>query len=109
MSLVPRSPRRRLAVLGAAALLAVGCATDLARPPERQLSARALLGAIDLYQASLSTALARAGARCRFVPSCSHYAEGAIAEDGALVGSARAAWRVARCGPWTEAGTYDAP
>lgn len=91
------------------ALLVAGCAADLARPPPLQLSARALLGAIDLYQASLSPALARAGTRCRFEPSCSRYAEGAIAEDGALVGAARAAWRVARCGPWTEAGTVDPP
>lgn len=109
MRLLPRSRRRRLAVLGAAALLAAGCAADLARPPARQLSARALLGAIDLYQATLSPALARGGARCRFVPTCSRYAEGAIASDGALVGTARSAWRVARCGPWTEAGTVDPP
>ncbi|HSL84001.1 MAG TPA: membrane protein insertion efficiency factor YidD [Thermoanaerobaculia bacterium] len=92
-----------------AALLVAGCAADLSRPPERQLSARALLRAIDLYQATLSPALARAGTRCRFEPSCSRYAEGAIAEDGALVGSARAAWRLLRCGPWTEVGTHDPP
>jgi putative component of membrane protein insertase Oxa1/YidC/SpoIIIJ protein YidD len=53
--------------------------------------------------------LAGAGARCRFEPSCSHYAEGAIAADGALAGAGRAVWRIARCGPWTEAGTVDAP
>jgi uncharacterized protein len=47
--------------------------------------------------------------RCRFEPSCSRYAEGAIRKDGALVGAARATWRVLRCGPWTEAGTYDPP
>jgi len=91
------------------ALLAGGCAADLSRAPERQLSARALLGAVDLYQATLSPLLARGGARCRFEPTCSHYAEGAITEDGALVGAGRAAWRIARCGPWTEAGTVDAP
>lgn len=91
------------------ALLAAGCAADLARQPADQLSARLLLGAVDLYQATLSPVLARTGARCRFEPSCSHYAEGAVAEDGALVGSARAAWRIARCGPWTEAGTVDPP
>ena len=91
------------------ALLVAGCAVDLARAPADQLSARLLLGAIDLYQATLSPALARTGARCRFEPSCSHYAEGAVAEDGALVGAARATWRIARCGPWTEAGTVDPP
>lgn len=92
----------------AGALVAL-LAFDLARAPEAQASARLLLGAIDLYQETLSPLLARSGARCRFEPSCSHYGEGAIREDGALVGSARAAWRVLRCGPWTEVGTVDPP
>jgi hypothetical protein len=101
--------RRRIAALAVALALLGGCALDLSRPPARQLSARAFLGAIDLYQATLSPLLASAGARCRFEPSCSHYAEGAIAEDGALAGAARAVWRIARCGPWTAAGTVDPP
>jgi hypothetical protein len=109
LKLLPRTPRRRAVVLAAAALVVAGCAADLSRAPARQLSARALLSAIDLYQATLSPVLGRAGTRCRFEPSCSRYAEGAIAADGALVGAGRAAWRVARCGPWTDAGTVDPP
>jgi putative membrane protein insertion efficiency factor len=84
-------------------------AVDLARPAPRQLSARALVGAIHVYQATLSKRLGAAGVRCRFTPTCSHFAVGAIRKDGALVGSARAAWRVMRCGPWTKAGTVDPP
>lgn len=101
------SPRRRLAwaVLVTALLLAV----DLARPPADQLSARALLAGVHLYQATLSPWMPALGVSCRFRPTCSRYAEGAIAKHGALVGSARAAWRVLRCGPWTEAGTVDPP
>lgn len=101
-----RGSRRPLLAAG---LLVGVLALDLARPPEAQLSARLLLASIDLYQATLSPLLAQGGARCRFEPSCSHYGEGAIREDGALVGSARAVWRVLRCGPWTEAGTVDPP
>lgn len=82
---------------------------DLARPPRDQLSARALLGAIHLYQATLSPRLGALGVRCRFKPSCSHYAEGAIRKHGAWTGSWKAAWRVLRCGPWTPAGTVDPP
>ena len=93
-------------VLAALALLA---AADLSRAPAEQLSARALLAGIDAYQAGVSGRLARAGVRCRFQPSCSRYAEGAIRADGALVGSARAGWRILRCGPWTPAGTVDPP
>ena len=106
-------PRRRLSPRArrwlVALVLAVLLALDLARPPAQQLSARFLLASIDVYQATLSHAFGRAGVRCRFVPSCSHYAEGAIRQDGALIGSLRAAWRVARCNPWTPAGTVDPP
>ena len=102
-----RGARRRAWI----AALAIGLvlALDLARPPAHQLSARGLIGAIHLYQATLSPQLGKAGVRCRFKPSCSHFAEGAIKKDGALVGSARAAWRILRCGPWTPAGTFDPP
>ena len=48
-----------------------------------------------------------AGVRCRFTPTCSHYGADAIRKDGALIGSLRAIWRVARCGPWTPMGTVD--
>ena len=107
---IGRGRRRRLTraampLLLAAALLAI----DLARPPARQASARLLLGGIHLYQATLSARMAALGVQCRFRPTCSHYAEGAIARYGALSGSLRAAWRIARCGPWTPLGTYDPP
>ena len=103
-----RSPwrvRGRIVALLVLALLV----TDLVRAPERQLTARGLLAAIHLYQATLSPALGKAGVRCRFTPTCSHYAEGAIRKNGALVGSLRAGWRVLRCGPWTKRETYDPP
>ncbi len=100
---------RRRALIAAVAVLLVLLGLDLARPPRDQLSARALLGAIHLYQATLSPVLGHAGVRCRFQPTCSHYAEGAIEKYGALEGSAKAAWRVLRCGPWTPPGTVDPP
>jgi putative membrane protein insertion efficiency factor len=102
-----RRARRRLAIaLGAfCGLLAL----DWSRPPARQWTVRAELAAIARYQAWLSPLLARGGARCRFRPSCSRYAAAALERDGALVGNARAAWRIARCAPWTKAGTLDPP
>jgi uncharacterized protein len=101
--------RRRLKVwiLVFGLLLALGF--DLARPPRAQLSARVLLGALHLYQATLSPRLGAVGVRCRFKPSCSHYAEGAIRKYGAWRGSWKAVWRVLRCGPWTPVGTVDYP
>jgi len=43
---------------------------------------------------------------CRYTPSCSHYAEEALSEWGALRGTWMAAKRVARCAPWGGQG-YD--
>ena len=100
-----RRLRPRLVLL----LLLLALCADLARPPADQLSARVLLAGIDLYQAKASRRLAKAGVRCRFQPTCSRYAEAAIRQDGALVGSLRAGWRILRCGPWTPAGTVDPP
>jgi putative membrane protein insertion efficiency factor len=100
--------RRRKAWIAVLVLLAA-LAIDLARSPDRQLSARVLLGAIHLYQATLSPRLGALGVQCRFKPTCSHYAEGAVRKYGAWTGSWKAVWRVLRCGPWTPAGTVDPP
>lgn len=102
-------PRRRWRRWAVVALFTLGLGLDLARPAADQWSAGALLGVIHLYQHTLSPRMPLLGARCRFTPTCSHYAEGAIAKDGALVGSARAVWRILRCGPWTPQGTVDPP
>ncbi len=101
-------PRRRGAVIAILALLLLFAADQL-QAPERQLSARALLAGIHLYQRTLSPLMPKAGIRCRFTPTCSHYAAGAIAKRGALRGGLAAAGRLARCGPWTPAGTIDPP
>ena len=95
----------RLAVLVAAGALVF----DVTRPPARQASARLAVAGIHLYQRTLSPAAARAGAVCRFTPTCSHYANSVIARDGILRGGWLALRRVLRCGPWTPAGTVDRP
>ncbi len=67
------------------------------------------LAGIHFYQRALSPLAARAGVRCRFTPTCSHYAEVVITRDGIVRGGWRALTRVARCGPWTARGTVDRP
>jgi len=47
-------PRRRLVPLAIVLLAVVALAADVSRRPADQLSARGLLGAIHLYQATLS-------------------------------------------------------
>ena len=67
------------------------------------------LAAIHGYQHTLSPVAARIGLRCRFTPTCSRYAETVITRDGVVRGGWKAARRIARCGPWTPAGTVDRP
>ena len=66
----------------------------------------AIIGLIHLYRLTLSGWL---GGQCRFYPSCSHYAEDAIRVHGALRGSLMSAWRIARCGPFTDGGVDHVP
>lgn len=67
------------------------------------------IAGIHAYQRTLSPLAARAGIRCRFVPTCSRYAEIVIRRDGVILGSWESLKRVARCGPWTSDGTIDLP
>jgi putative membrane protein insertion efficiency factor len=46
---------------------------------------------------------------CRYYPSCSAYALGAVQEYGLMVGAFFAARRVLRCHPWAEGGIDDVP
>ena len=84
-------------------------AGEATRPPADQASVRLAVAGIHLYQRTLSPSAARAGAVCRFTPTCSHYAEAVISRDGIVKGGWLAVKRVARCGPWTKAGTVDRP
>jgi putative membrane protein insertion efficiency factor len=62
-----------------------------------------LRGLIGAYQLLLSPLLLPS---CRFEPSCSHYAQEAIATHGVLRGLALAMRRLLRCHPWGGSG-YD--
>ena len=62
-----------------------------------------LIGLIQLYRWFVSPLL---GPNCRFYPSCSCYAQEALARHGALQGSWLAARRICRCHPWNPGG-YD--
>lgn len=49
------------------------------------------------------------GSHCRFEPTCSAYALGALERHGALAGSYLAACRLARCHPWCAGGVDAVP
>jgi uncharacterized protein len=65
-----------------------------------------LIGMIRVYRATFSGWL---GGRCRFYPSCSHYAEDAIRNHGVTKGCALAMWRVLRCNPFGGGGVDQVP
>jgi uncharacterized protein len=58
---------------------------------------------IKLYQWLVSPLL---GAKCRYVPTCSHYATEALKKYGLFKGSWLAVKRISRCHPWGGQG-YD--
>ena len=58
------------------------------------------------YQLAISPFL---GPRCRFYPSCSHYAIEAIETHGSLRGTWLTIKRISRCHPWHEGGFDPVP
>jgi putative membrane protein insertion efficiency factor len=42
--------------------------------------------------------------RCRFEPTCSQYALASYERHGFLRATAKTAWRVLRCNPWSKGG-----
>ncbi len=62
-----------------------------------------LIGLLRIYRFLISPLL---GQRCRFYPSCSHYAEEALRKRGIVKGSLLSIWRLLRCHP-LNAGGFD--
>ncbi|MGH2926196.1 MAG: membrane protein insertion efficiency factor YidD [Solirubrobacterales bacterium] len=69
---------------------------------KRSLTA-VILAPIRFYQRFVSPALPR---RCKYEPTCSAYAVEAIRRLGVARGLVLAAWRLARCNPFSHGG-YD--
>jgi uncharacterized protein len=44
------------------------------------------------------------GGRCKYHPTCSHYALDALREFGFVRGAFLAGWRLLRCNPWSHGG-----
>ncbi len=65
-----------------------------------------VLAVLHGYRATISHTY---GDVCKYYPSCSAYAVGAVQQHGAVKGSALAAARIARCHPWAAGGIDDVP
>ena len=79
-----------------------------ASPPAARpgVVARALLLLIEVYRVTLAPLI---GGFCRYLPSCSAYAEEAIRRHGAAAGSRLAVRRVLRCHPFHRGGFDPVP
>ena len=64
---------------------------------------RAVRASLRAYKLTLSPLIGR---DCRFLPTCSEYAAGALIAHGPVRGAALAGARVCRCNPWGGSG-YD--
>ena len=62
------------------------------------------VAALIVYRATISKLY---GDVCRYYPSCSAYAVGAVQQHGLVRGSGKAAARIARCHPWAAGGEDD--
>ncbi|QRG06584.1 membrane protein insertion efficiency factor YidD [Xanthobacter dioxanivorans] len=63
----------------------------------RRLPRQALRVLILGYRYTLSSIMGR---QCRYLPTCSEYAEEAVMRHGALAGGVMATARICRCHPW---------
>ncbi len=68
------------------------------------LPRNALLAVLVAYRAVISPLY---GDVCRYYPSCSAYAVGAVQQHGAVRGAVLSAWRILRCNPWSKGGVDD--
>ena len=68
-----------------------------------KVAVRVVQAPILVYRRVISPALPR---RCKYEPTCSAYALGALQEFGILRGLVLATWRVLRCNPFSHGG-YD--
>ncbi len=63
----------------------------------RKFILKVLIGLVRLYQGMISPYL---GAKCRYEPTCSHYAVEALNKHGIIRGSWLSAKRFGSCHPW---------
>ena len=65
-----------------------------------------LIALVRLYQRAVSPLMTP---RCKYSPTCSHYAVTALKIHGLFKGTALAAWRLLRCNPWSDGGVDYVP
>ena len=65
-----------------------------------------LIVPIKIYQKFISPCFPP---RCKYYPSCSHYAVDALMKHGPVKGLVLGTWRILRCNPWSRGGVDYVP
>jgi putative component of membrane protein insertase Oxa1/YidC/SpoIIIJ protein YidD len=76
-----RRKRLKLILVTAILVAGLGFAWDVSRLPERQLTARAYIGTVHVYQA-VGRPLLKGKVACRYRPTCSDYSIEAVQRHG---------------------------
>jgi putative membrane protein insertion efficiency factor len=92
--------------LGLLLAVVVAAAIDASREPRDQLTARAWIGCVRLYQ-RIGRPLLQDVVHCRYVPTCSDYSIEAVALYGIAPGLEATVSRLARCTSTVPMGTDD--
>lgn len=79
---------------------------DVNQPPSSQVSAKAYISAVRMYQVGISPTLS-VMTTCRYHPSCSHYSIGCVEKYGIVTGGWMSIKRIASCTPLVPMGTED--
>jgi uncharacterized protein len=92
--------------LGLVFLLLALFAADALRPPQRQVSVLIFTRSVQEYHLHIHP-LTEKYIRCRYRPTCSHYAVEAVRKYGIAKGLMLAVRRVSSCRRTVPLGTYD--
>ncbi|HXD34657.1 MAG TPA: membrane protein insertion efficiency factor YidD [Pyrinomonadaceae bacterium] len=101
-----RKRKLKLVLLLVLLLGTSGFAWDVSRQPDRQLTARAYVGCVHVYQA-VGRPLLKGWVACRFRPTCSDYSIAAVQRHGIIHGLALTFRRLRSCQNSVPMGTVD--
>jgi len=96
----------KLVLLSVALVIGLGLAWDVSCQPQNQLTARAYVGCVHVYQA-VGRPLLEGRIACRYRPTCSDYSIQAVQRFGTLRGLALTFKRIRSCTNGVPMGTVD--
>jgi putative membrane protein insertion efficiency factor len=101
-----RRRKLKLILLVALSLCGLGFGWDVSRQPEKQITARAYIGSVHVYQA-VGRPMLKGLIACRFRPTCSDYSIEAVQHHGLIRGLGLTFKRISSCTNKVPMGTID--